>query len=452
MNRNSNNLFLFIVGIAFCICFIIYLAYSNLIFDEHNWQLTSIITFLLMVSIISLVRLWNIMSTQEAEIDKVFKKNFTSIDDIKTTIKSLKDSLIKERLENIDQTYEQSNKVNYTDIEYLTLKRQKNYGTLEKYIINATILIGWIGTFLGIIQSVKGLNIDSKNASMPMIEGIISGLSLAIGSSILGISSSLFLGFLYTTYKNYENNVFTKLEEISILKIVPHYSIEENSLISKAISDSMNRVLPNIIKQSTDDLKEATLNLKGVTGEIKQNQESISSLIKQIETSVLNATENNQQIQLLLKAFNGHISKLTPTLDKIDSVITQNKNEFEKITLENKANYEVISKTYSTLKSHSEILKTFSDSIKNDFSSFLNNASTSNEQFKQVISEAIKTLVNNQSETTTKLSELHNKLINSIANNEKNRNENHIRRRESNVVSEQKPKRKGLFSFLRKSK
>ena len=44
MNRNSNNLFLFIVGIAFCICFIIYLAYSNLIFDEHNWQLTSIIT------------------------------------------------------------------------------------------------------------------------------------------------------------------------------------------------------------------------------------------------------------------------------------------------------------------------------------------------------------------------------------------------------------------------
>lgn len=453
MNRNSNNGFLFSLGIVFCILFIAYLAWSGLIFDEYNWQLTSVITILLVFSILSLIRLWTIMNEQENQIDKVFQKEFSSIDDIKTIIISLKDSLIKERLVNIDKTYEQSNKVNYTDIEYLTMKRQRNYGTIEKYIINATILIGWVGTFLGIIQSVKHLNITSTNASMPMIEGIIGGLSLAIGSSILGISSSLFLGFLYTAYKNYENNVFIKLEEISILKIVPNYSIIENSLISKAIVDSMNRVLPSIIKQSTDDLKEATLNLKDVTEEIKYNQKNFSTLITQIEVSVLNATENNQKIQILLGAFNGHISKLNPTLDRIDDVIIQNNHEFEKIIVENKANFDVISKTYSSLKSHSDTLKTFTENLKNDFSTFLINASTSNNQYKEVLSESFKLLVTNQAETSNKLLEAHNKFVRSIDNIEKKSkmaNEIKKEKEENSIISELKKRSKSIFSILKR--
>lgn len=451
MNRSSNNGFLFLIGIVFCIGFIIYLGWSRLIFDEHNWLLSLIITTLLGISIVSLIRLWIIMSNQEIQINKVAKNKFTSIDDIKSVIPSLNSSLIKERLENIDKTYEQSNKVNYSDIEYLTLKRQRNYGTIEKYIINATILIGWIGTFLGIIQSVKNLNISSNSADMPMIEGIISGLSLAIGASILGIFSSLVLGFLYTAYKNYENNVFTKLEEISILKIIPHYTIVENSLISKAIADSMNRVMPAIIKQSTDDLKEATYNLKGVTEEIKNNQQNISSLIAQIETSVQNATENNTQIQTLLGTFNGHIGQLIPTLNNIDNLITLNKDGFEKMNSENKINYEIISKTYSTLKSHSDTLKAYSENIKNDFTQFISNSSTSNEQFKSVVSGAVKELVNNQTATLNKISELHGKLVNSIVGIEKSRNEVYARKMkndESSILSEPKKKRKGFFSFL----
>lgn len=391
------------------------------------------------------------MREQETEIDKVYHRTFRSINDIKTAIISLKDSLIKERLFQIDSTYEQSNKVNYSEIEYLSVKRQKNYGSIEKYIINATILIGWIGTFLGIIQSVKSLNISDNSIQMPLISGIINGLSLAIGASILGIFSSLSLGFLYTAYKNYENNVFTKLEEISILKIVPHYSIVENSLISKAIADSMNRVLPSIIKQSTDDLKEATLNLKGVTEEIKANQQNISTLISQIETSVVSSTENNRQIQVQLKEFNGHINKLIPTLDNIDSAITQNKNEFEQIKSENKANYEVISKTYTTLKEHSDTLKTFSTTIHIDFANFLNDNSKSNEQFKQVVGDAVKTLVKNQAEATNRISQLHDKLVNSIISIEKSRNEVYVRRQESETSSvkvEAKKKKGGIFSFL----
>ncbi|MCX6204946.1 MAG: MotA/TolQ/ExbB proton channel family protein [Bacteroidetes bacterium] len=455
MNRNSNNGLLFLIGIVFCIGFIIYLASSHLIFNEHNWLLSLIITTLLVFSIGSLIHLRGIMGREEAEIDSIFIQKLTSIEDIKNVTKSLKNSLIKERLENINSVYEQTNKINYEEIEYLTLKRQRNYGAIEKYIINATILIGWIGTFLGIIQSVKNLNINKNNVSMPMVEGIISGLSLAIGASILGIFSSLILGFLYTAYKNYENNVFTKLEEISVLKIVPHYTIFESSSIAKAIAESMNRVLPNIIRQSTDDLKEATLNLKRVTEEIQHNQQNFSLLIQQIETSVTNATENNIQIQVLLRAFNGHISKLTPTLDKIDDVITQNSNEFEKISYENQANYEIISKTYSTLKSHSGTLKIFSENIKNDFNFFLANSSRSNEEFKEVILEGVKMFVSNQTDTSKKISELHDKLVHSIVNIAQNQKRNFEKKRLNEkdiIVSESKKKNNLFFSFLNRFK
>lgn len=95
-----------------------------------------------------------------------------------------------------------------------------------RYLVGVLVLLGLLGTFWGLTQTVssiaatmKGLSIsgmaaqDSFNQLRASIESPLSGMGVAFSSSILGLVSSLILGFLDLLQSKAERNFYNFVEE-----------------------------------------------------------------------------------------------------------------------------------------------------------------------------------------------------------------------------------------------
>jgi hypothetical protein len=111
--------------------------------------------------------------------------------------------------------------------------------SVPKYLIGILVLLGLLGTFLGLTQTVgsisntmnnlyadNGLTADSFSRLIDGIRTPLSGMGTAFSSSILGLVCSLILGFLDLQQNKAEKIVYNLLEEELFLRSKRHASIQ----------------------------------------------------------------------------------------------------------------------------------------------------------------------------------------------------------------------------------
>lgn len=413
----TKHLVLFYFSIIIGAVCLISLIFSGIVFQPHNWFLSVIFSALLIGNSITLAVLLQKLKIQDDLIKRGNKQDFESIDDLEKFRNRLPDGLLRQRLRNLHQAYLTGTRVTYAEIEYLSQLSRQNFGGLTKYAISASVLLGWIGTFFGIL-----LSINSMPAGQPIDWTLlVEGFRLSIGASILGIATSLFLGFLYTIYKSVENDVFLRLETFTVLRLLPLVSDSQTDQISKAIADSMNRVLPAVVKESTENLIVATDNIRAATTGLLRHNQDVVTLLSPINQSMASIASTHRNLHSLLEGLSQTITEVLSLLQQVDQSLVTYESGFERLSAAQESTLNRLQTVYNSLNSNIEEVRGFSRGFTNGLNQVVTAASTTNQEFRSTVREMVQSLTNKQDQTNKLIVQFNEKVISLLSRIEPHR-------------------------------
>ncbi|MCQ2562819.1 MAG: MotA/TolQ/ExbB proton channel family protein, partial [Alphaproteobacteria bacterium] len=134
-----------------------------------------------------------------------------------------------------------SNLTELLDLVSLNMENERDY---IRYITNTLIFLGLLGTFWGLIVTVGGfaellttLNFEDESVLTTMQMGMakpLAGMATAFTSSLLGLGSSLIVGFLANQLQNTQNNIFQEITHFMSIYVVQTPNKKEYDVYSNA--------------------------------------------------------------------------------------------------------------------------------------------------------------------------------------------------------------------------
>jgi hypothetical protein len=198
---------------------------------------------------------------------------------------------------------------------------------IARYFTGLMIFLGLLGTFWGLLKTVgsvgavvNGLSVTADPTELfttlkAGLQGPLSGMGTAFGSSLLGLAGSLVLGFLDLQMGQAQNRFFLELENWLFASAGGNERGlgEENSLLP-VIQALVDRTATNI-----DGFRQI---MAGSESGRPQNNEIMSALGQKIDALVV-AEENQQQvIDTLLRQRAETDAALMAVLNRIDRTLS----------------------------------------------------------------------------------------------------------------------------------
>jgi len=132
---------------------------------------------------------------------------------------------------------------------------------LVRYLAGAVMLIGLLGTFLGLIDAVAGYELVLRETTAASTSGsldvskILGGLNRAFVTTTFGIISSLTLSALHVVYRGRERALATRIKAFGASE--PLLRSTADNPIAKIIANTVNQLLPAVIREATERLLRA---------------------------------------------------------------------------------------------------------------------------------------------------------------------------------------------------
>ncbi len=150
-------------------------------------------------------------------------------------------------------------------------------GGRVRYIAGILIMLGLLGTFLGLVQSVHHLqnffiekpNIDF-NALFADMKQTLGGLDKAFGTSIGGITAYLVLGYLHIVLRAKQAYILKHIENRTLEEFIPRFSqFHENASQERPsqTSETLNRIPATIAQEIRSALEMAMKQTVGGSSE-----------------------------------------------------------------------------------------------------------------------------------------------------------------------------------------
>ncbi|KGP74682.1 MotA/TolQ/ExbB proton channel family protein [Pontibacillus yanchengensis] len=200
-----------------------------------------------------------------------------------------KDPLSREHIQSIIESYFAQY---YLRGKYNVAQRLKLIQTLG----SITILVGVLGTFVGLVLALRGINEnDIQNSIMP----ILSGINTAFYTSIAGIICSVVIN-LHTKFKN-SDQLFLNLMLTVENSILAEEQESANNQVVEAIAEVGNEI--KSLKQSFIDVQRfsegferATNNMNQFNADFGKTTSRLKSMFTDMETIMESFNERSQQI------------------------------------------------------------------------------------------------------------------------------------------------------------
>ncbi|GGZ99538.1 hypothetical protein DC083_08970 [Ignatzschineria ureiclastica] len=223
----------------------------------------------------SLVQLFQKYKDQDVYLQKYeFEQDISAIRDLKTgeLAKDYKDTLIFNSQD--EKVYSSIDSEYYFNTE--TLASAITHNRLLSSIPSLLVAAGVLGTFVGLVTGLRGLDIHSDEIEVLKsgIGQLVAGISFAFMTSIWGVLLSLILNFVE---KSVERSITTKIDNLNglIQEIFPAITSEQN--LQK-------------IANNTEESKEALQELHEKLGSTMQ--EAVRGLSQGLEEAITVALNN----------------------------------------------------------------------------------------------------------------------------------------------------------------
>lgn len=294
--------------------------------------------------------------------EKQHYNNFIKNPDVINEIDGLPDSLIKKQFISVSSLYSESS-ISNKDASILLRNLFITNTDYLKNMAGMVILLGLLGSFIGILKSIKGIEGSLKvNKSVGSeqigslfdnMEGVLEGVSIAFGTSILGVVTSIFLTVLFIFFKKEESLLMCNIETLSLTVIIPHINKHKINPIAKMIDSSITRMLPKVITKASDTLSLSSQKLLESTMIISESLSKFNNNIKENERVInefkINNLENSKTNQKLVTS----IDEISILLNKIniakDNKLTELNILLNNFTKSSESNLLALDRIYNNL-------------------------------------------------------------------------------------------------------
>ncbi|MBN2676140.1 MAG: MotA/TolQ/ExbB proton channel family protein [Alphaproteobacteria bacterium] len=167
---------------------------------------------------------------------------------------------------------------------------------MARYFINVLIFLGLLGTFFGLMQTIQSISGVIQNLSINVadfdlmfrtlktdLSAPLYGMATAFSSSLIGLSSSLVLGYLTLQVNHAQNRFYNETEE----KLSALTRISGDILGVKKGEESIFSYLQALLEQTADSMNKLEL--------------SLARSEHHHQKSAMQTTEMSQQLMILSK-------------------------------------------------------------------------------------------------------------------------------------------------------
>ncbi|GAK57228.1 hypothetical protein U27_04193 [Candidatus Vecturithrix granuli] len=244
---------------------------------------------------------------------------------------------------------------------HLLEQQEEPRGNRVRYIAGILVMIGLLGTFLGLVQAVKYLqhfftateSIDIATLFSDMKQ-TLGGLDKAFGTSIGGITAYLVLGYLNVVLRTKQSYILNQIEDLTLEELLPvlrgFYGEKSKDIsvsameilraIPTTLSHQLKEVLEHIIAQTvgetSEHLKATGAFLQQAAEGIQTGQETFTSTFRAFGGFISSFQESREQllgsqeaITSGLKEFSLALGKLEENQNLIGSSLELTKNYIE---------------------------------------------------------------------------------------------------------------------------
>ncbi len=335
MNSKFSAYSTLLLGVLMYIASSVILYFAGFIYSPNNLHISVLISSLFLVATIMLISLLLKLQRESSALDRVEEAAILSKENLEEIKSSLPESWIKDRINKVASLAMLNAEIKEQQMSKIVEERYRVSGNMIRYIANSMIFVGLLGTFLGIIQSAQGFESALKasptgapSASYNDISAIIGGLDKALGTSIVGVISSLILGFMLLSVKNMQHHLITRLEEVSMLRILPYYRKEQSFSMHEAITDSIERILPQTMKNATERLQEAAGLLKDSTERLYNSQGNVMDLVTNMQAAVQSLDSNSAGFEHRVQTFTKELQHIKESLLQLNGSLQQQQRAY----------------------------------------------------------------------------------------------------------------------------
>lgn len=182
--------------------------------------------FLGMVKLImSLLFYWREERAVGKFIINVHRDNFNPTDSINNK------SLIYHRYMTMQEIYRQHAPVNQNALAATMIASESTRLSLPKFISNILILTGVFGTIISLSIALVGASSLMEENGIGSMGQVIHGMSTALSTTTTAIVCYLLFGYFYLKLTDVQTNLFSAIEQVTTLHLVPRFSHQSENMI-----------------------------------------------------------------------------------------------------------------------------------------------------------------------------------------------------------------------------
>ena len=302
-----------------------------------------------------------------------------------------KDSIINHRYNIILSLRNSISDIRHEALSEIISSKESGRAVMARYFIGACVMLGLLGSFLGLLETVGGAYsaIESVSNSTQLLTNLhspLSGMSLTFSTSIVGIIASLSLGFAFIFLNRRQMIFLADLEEFTQTALIPKLSTSSG----KRIEDLLERLVK--IEENTGAFvsmrTEIGSEVKRVISSVDSYYSRLSdSILERMESSMLSLGNNiSDSFASLSDSTSLSIKSLNSSVDSSVKDMTSNLQSGLKEFLENlsTSGRQGIKEAHSLMESHSEksmkqmagLLASNMDAYRDSVDSFMDKWST----------------------------------------------------------------------------
>jgi len=364
----------------------------------------------------------------------------------------LEPSLLKERVYKIVNMTLTSKKPDQDKLTSLLQQKVETRGSRIRYIAGILIMIGLLGTFLGLVQAIKYLQhffTASESVDFNMLfsdmKQTLGGLDKAFGTSIGGITAYLVLGYLNIVLRTKQSYILNRIEEATLEHVIPimqGFNVEETQdiasttanilrtipeTISKQLSAALESIMRKTIGGSTEDLKATSAHLQQAAEGIQKGQDTFTETLNAFGNFLTAFQEGKEQIlatqQTLasgVQEFSQEIAVMKESQQMLASSLGMTKDYIANSETRLSSMDDVVQQMHTIWTDNRQVFEKLAETIQNEHNTltqivqhleeFLKGAKTESLTYFQHAQEGVNTIINENTEVHRELLEAHTML------------------------------------------